>query len=75
MKWIVEYIQIDNKGNEVVPCGTENTWLINDLNTLRGVQNRVLKGYIPTGTHKIKISSYTNLYNEDTYTLRDIILL
>ena len=75
MKWIIEYIQIDNNGKEVVPCGTENTWLINDLKTLRGVQNRVLKGYIPAGTHKIKISSYTNLYNEDTYTLRDIILL
>ena len=71
-KWLIE-LYVDVNGKIFNPCGTEYAMLYDDLKTLRGVINRIKKWYPLDKKEKkvvkIKIYSYTNLYDNNTHTL------
>lgn len=73
--FIVEFLKEDNKTKELYnPCGSDYTTIIRDLKTIKGVKNR-LKGYSREGIKQINIYSVTNIYNRNTYVLKDTIQL
>lgn len=53
------YLQL-NEG-----MGSDNQVIIRDLKTIRGVTNRIRKGYYKAG--QWKLYSFTDIYNDDTY--------
>ena len=65
------YIKMYNKNGDN-PCGCTYNYLSRqELKTVKGMINRINKGYynIPKDATKIEIYEYTNVYNEDTYRL------
>ena len=65
------YIKMYNKNGDN-PCGCAYNYLSRqELKTVKGMINRINRGYynIPKDATKIEIYEYTNVYNEDTYRL------
>lgn len=54
----------DSRGEE--PCGGTNKVIIKDLKTARGALNRCLKAF---KEKPFRLYTFTNFYNEDTFTL------
>lgn len=77
MNYFVKIYKKDKKTNEIYnPCGCDGSWIINDLKTLRGVKNRILKNeYLINNKNNVKfeIYSYTNIFNDDTFKLLETI--
>lgn len=78
MNYFVKIYKKDTKTNEVYnPCGNNGSWIINDLKTLKGVKNRILKNNMLMNKNnnyvKFEVYSYTNLYNDSTFNLLDTI--
>ena len=65
------YIKMYNKNGDN-PCGCTYNYLSRgELKTVKGMINRINRGYyyIPKDTTKIEVFEYTNVYKEDTYKL------
>ena len=64
----MNYIIIAHKENKEL-LGTQNSTLVNDCKSLVKVKNALKRFNPQKDTDKIKIFSYSNLYDEKTYKL------
>ena len=55
------------------PCGSEYSFIIRDLKTLRGVKNRLKNYPIKSNVVQLNIYSCTNVYDEKTFRLLETI--
>lgn len=58
MKYIIQcYVKNDETDKLYLPCGSSYSIFVRDLKTIRGIQNRITRGYypIPKDTKHIKI--------------------
>ena len=65
MSYFVKFYHVDGEN----PCGSNWNHIITDLKTVRGVSNRVKNYPKPNGYSHYEIYRYTNLFNENTFTL------
>ncbi len=66
MNYLVEYFVRNKQGQLINPCGSDYSFLVKDLKTLKGVINRAKK-YAPTEAVQFSITTYTNLYDLTSY--------
>lgn len=58
MKYIIQcYVKNDETNKLYLPCSSSYSISVRDLRTIRGIQNRITRGYypIPNNTKHIKI--------------------
>ncbi len=68
MKFV--FVYYDEKGKTY--CGTDWTWIINDLTTVRGCIARLKKSSVRRNVKTIKLYSTYNVYDENAYTLQRV---
>ena len=66
MKFVFVYYDGEGKTH----CGSDWTWIIDDLTTVRGCIARLKKSSVRRNVKTIKLYSTYNIYDESTYTLQ-----
>lgn len=62
--YVIRFMVMDKEGRLVCPPGSDYTWQIKDLKTLKGAKNRLLqpKAYIPPDTDYVYVFWADNLF-------------
>lgn len=63
----IYYQAIDYNGIE--RCGSSYAGFINDLKTVKGVTRRLKTYMFPQDVERIKVYSFTDVFDDETYTL------
>lgn len=66
MKFVFVYYDKNNK----TYCGSDWTWIISDLTTVRGCIARLKKSSVHRKVKTIKLFSAANVFDESTYSLQ-----
>ena len=67
MYMVKMFVRDEKKGVVYNPCGTSYSYIIRDLKTVKGVENRILRGYysIPSDVVEVRIYQWNGSLKDE----------